>query len=161
MKSLMCLCTFLLFPILMGSRSFSLTQETTKSEKDFRYIICGNELRPRPGPNAVRNISVLMDENSFGPDTLKRLFRLLDERFPEPNAFICMAFTSLDQLNTPEEADQPKHSETNELAKEEHHNWAILMRGSGNEIIRYTAAPGLRPLITLVLKGTDPFSFAR
>ena len=117
---------------------------------------------PQPGPNAVRNISVLMDENSLGPDTLEQLFRLLDKRFPEPDAFICTVFTSLDQINTPEEADRPKHSASNETSKEfDQHNWAILMRGAGNEIIRFTIGPGYRPLKTIVLKGKDPMNTAK
>jgi hypothetical protein len=96
-----------------------------------------------------------MDENSFEPDTLKELFRLLNKRFPEPIAFICTVFTSLDQINTPEEADQPKHSASNEASKEDHHHRAILIRTEKNEIIRYTVAPGDYSLETIVLKGID------
>ena len=152
-----CLCGCLISTIAHEPR-YSSKSQTTLSQRSFRYIICGNWLMPRPGPHAVRNICVLMEEDRFGPETLKELFRLIDKRFPEPVVFDCSVFTSLDQLDTPEEEDRPKPSETREAAREEHHHRAVLLRSAQNEIIRYTARPGDSSLRTIVLKGKDPMS---
>jgi hypothetical protein len=152
-----CLCGWSILTIGHEPRYFGKDQNTT-SQRTFRYIICGNLLMPQPGPHAVRNICVLMDEGRFDPETLKELFRLLSTRFPEPVVFDCSVFTSLDQLATPEEQDRPRHSETREPTREEHHHRAVLLRSAENEIIRYTARPGDSSLRTIILKGRDPMS---
>jgi hypothetical protein len=98
-----------------------------------------------------------MEKDSFGPESLKELFRLLSKRFPEPALFVCFVNTSLDQLNTPEEEDQNKGLHKDQPELEGHHHRAVLIRSAENEIIRYTVASGDSSLKTIVLKGKDPF----
>jgi hypothetical protein len=152
------LCLYIVFAIWLSSLQVTYSPQNTEMQARVRYIICGNVLRPAPGPDAVRNICVLMDEDSFGPESLKELFSLLSKRFPEPAVFVCSVKTSLDQLNTPEEEDNLMSLHKEEPHLVDHHHRAIFIRSADNEIIRYTAAPGDTSLKTIVLKGKDPVS---
>src|ERR1043165_9539076 len=148
---------FPIYPLVLAvvfvlTTALSTNSQNVSVQKNFRYIIAGNVIDEII---RERKIIVLMDEDTFGPDSVKELFRLLDKRFPEPVKFFCGIYTSLDQLDTPEEADMPKDSGPQPRSPEDHHHRAIFIRGAENQIIRYTGKRADSTLTTIILKGTD------
>ncbi|MGH9949794.1 MAG: hypothetical protein ACRD6X_21710 [Pyrinomonadaceae bacterium] len=114
------------------AQNSAIPNSTTNGKSDFRYVIVDNEVQENE-----RIVQVLMDEKSFSEENLRKLFRLVSKRLPSPSVLRINVATSLDQLATPEEADQGWNSgETSRIT--ENHFWAIYLRSKDDEFFRYS-----------------------
>lgn len=79
----------------------------------FRYVIVNEALTPAASRKdaASRYVEVLLDEKSFSGENLTALFKLVSKRYPKPEALHVNVFTNLEDIETPEEREQPKMSE--------------------------------------------------
>jgi hypothetical protein len=79
-----------------------------------------------------------MNERSFSERNLRELFGLISKRFPDPIVLRIHVATSVEQLSTPEEADQGWNSseKVNDVA--EKHFWAFYLRSDDDEFFRYS-----------------------
>ena len=81
-----------------------LTQQARRSlppvHTNLRYVIVTNRLL-----HSGRLVFILLDKQSFSEQNLREVFRLVSKRFPKPDQLWITAFTSLEQLPTPEEED--------------------------------------------------------
>jgi hypothetical protein len=119
----------------------------TKSEKEevaaqfrlrttstFRYVIVRNEVaKARP----VRQVWVLMEEKAFTEENLKFLYQLVTKRYPEPYQMDIWVYTSLADVPTPEEADEPGMSEVKDAPPLSGFPIAICVRNDYNEYINF------------------------
>lgn len=124
----------------------------------FRYVIVNNEVINDSGDpkDAYRYVEVLLDEKAFSEETLKKLFKLLSKRFPKPSTMDVSVSTNLEQVDTPEERDEPKVSEAPANPSLDRYPSALLIRKDGNELFRYTSNPPNTDMKTVILKGRDP-----
>jgi hypothetical protein len=139
---------------------FLLQQKRARdSEKvDFRYIIFKNDARyfgksePKAG---IRTMRVLLDEGAFSEETLKKLFRALSEKYPEPQMLLVVVITNIEQTYPP---GYPQSSTDRDPPEFDNHHWANYTRSEENEYFRYNPDPPNREMKTVVLKGKDPFA---
>jgi hypothetical protein len=106
----------------------------------FRYVIIREALLHN-GRVAV----VLIDSKQFSETNLRALFRLLSQRFPEPEELHVAVFTSLEQFPTPEEEDYERSAPTDELPyvkKIEKYPNATYTRSKNNEEFKYSLGEG-------------------
>lgn len=124
----------------------------------FRYVIVNNEVNDGSGDprGAYRYVEVLLDEKAFSEETLKALFKLVSKRFPKPNDMDVYIWTNLEQVDTPEEKDEPKVSEAPDNPALDKYPTALLIRKDGNELFRYTLKAPNTDMKTVVIKGRDP-----
>lgn len=89
------------------------TAGDTGPRSPFRYVIIENKIDPKMGAGDEdrRVVEVVMDAKSFSRNNLITLFNLISERFPKPRLTYINVFTDLNDVETPEERDQPKISE--------------------------------------------------
>ena len=95
-------------------------QNRSKPRKDevfrspFRYVIVSDKFDPKigEGDDDRRFIEILMDKKSFSKKNLITLFQLVAKRYPKPALLYIDVFTNLDDIETPEESEQPKLSGT-------------------------------------------------
>lgn len=157
------LCALLLWPgnNLAGGYHRTEVQEQEQQKpyrSPFRYIILGNEIGGFS--KAERHVGILLDHKVFSVETVKELFRLVSERFPEPDRLRITVFSRLEQLPTPEEDDKvnPSISEGPDIPERDKYPLAFMIREDGNELIRYYPnAPNMK-MRTIILKGRDPYS---
>jgi hypothetical protein len=131
------------------------TRRESNHRAPFRYVIVYNEIvggedDPR---EAFRYVEVLLDERAFSEKTLKELFRLLSKRFREPKDMDVAVYTSLEQIDTPEERDAGKISEGPGDPALDRYPSALLIRKGGCEFFRYTPQAPSTEMKTVVLKG--------
>jgi hypothetical protein len=130
-----------------------------ESDKPFRYIILSNSVDDEKTPElAERRVSVLLDDESFSEETLKKLFRLLAKRFPKPEWMVITVHTSLKQVPTPEEEDLGSVSEADQQPDYFNYHWAVLIRDKDNELFRYNPNPSVREIKTVIMRGRDPYN---
>lgn len=104
----------------------------------FRYIIGFNQVAdPSDSDGGRRFVEVLIDEAAFGEDNLKDLFTLVSHRYPTPKTMYIDVFTSLEDISTPEESEQPGMSEIRNQRKPSRHPGAACIRSPGHAVIRY------------------------
>ncbi|OLE51429.1 MAG: hypothetical protein AUG51_23330 [Acidobacteria bacterium 13_1_20CM_3_53_8] len=155
--------TFLAHP----NATFARKSQNRSDHSPFRYVIVYNEVKVNNEESSYtrRDVEVLLDENAFSENTLKELFKLLSQRFPEPDGLTVDVYTSLEQIDTPEEHEGGRmfaesRTGTRRVSPEElnfrKHPSAVLMRQNGNELFRYTIRPNNLKLKTVILKGHDP-----
>lgn len=74
---------------------------------DYRYVIVTNRVSLPIGPTDVtsRHLVVLAQSGNFNEKNLTLLFERLQCRFPDPATMSVQLFTSLEDVETPEEAD--------------------------------------------------------
>jgi hypothetical protein len=100
-----------------------------------------------------------MDPRAFSEKNLRELFNLVARRFPDPEELHVGAFTSLDQLPTPEEQDYMLKTNTDWLPfmdQIEKQPGAVYARKGGSEGFKYSSANG-KPKTTVIMKGNNPF----
>jgi hypothetical protein len=129
----------------------------------FRYVIAHDEVIKDDDPSYThRDVEVLLEEKAFSEATLRQLFGLLAKRFPQPERLDVSVYTSLEQIDTPEERDAGRifvegptgrGKPTEEELALRRHPYATLMRRSGSELFRYALKPDYRKLKTVVLSG--------
>ena len=123
--------------------------------RPFRYIIYLNEVGEDNGPQErSRYLEVLLDRKAYSEKTLRELFHLLSERFPEPVDMDVQVFTSIEQVPTPEEMGRGASEQPDNPWVEKHPS-AFMIRRSENEIIRYFYRYPYRVEKTIVIKGED------
>lgn len=100
----------LLFIALVATAGMVQAQTYTKSP--FRYVIVDNRIDPAidKSDEARRFVEILVDNKSFSKEGLTKIFRLVSARFPNPHVLYVNAFTDLNDVETPEEREQPKIS---------------------------------------------------
>lgn len=135
----------------------------------FRYVIVYNEvIEDKDEPSYTnRRVEVLLDRKAFSEKTLRQLFALLSKRFPSPDSLTVDVYTSLEQVETPEEKEAGKvvaegpngrGKPTREELIFRKYPFAGLMRQDGNELFRYTFNSRNSKVKTVILKGKDPMS---
>ena len=125
----------------------------------FRYVIVRNDVIRVTGDSedAYRFVEVLLEEKAFSEKILKELFSLVTKRFPTPTRMDIRVYTSLEQINTPEERDAGGVSEGPDDATSDKYHRALFIRSSGgDELFRYSISTPVRGLKTIILKGKDP-----
>ena len=110
----------------------------------FRYVIYNNQLY-----SFGRSIDVLLDEKSFSEKTLRELFQLVAEKYPEPKHLVINVVTDLDVALTPEERDAPAISEVEICGGDrmDKYHRAIFIRSSdGSGVFRVKPSPPRRDM---------------
>lgn len=133
-----------------------LTATATKSgPSPFRYVIVYNDL-DNEGTN-FRHIELLLDPKAFSKKTLVELFGLLKKRFPQPLVLGVFVYTSLENIETPEERDVRQLSESpNDPQQWKYHHATLVRDGFGSEWFRYTTNLKRRQEKFVILKGKGP-----
>lgn len=131
------------------------TRREPNYRASFRYVIVYNEIVGGEDDlrEAFRYVEVLLDERAFSEKTLKELFRLLSKRFREPKDMDVAVYTSLEQIDTPEERDAGKISEAPEDPALDQHPSAVLIRKGECEFFRYTPQAPSTEMKTVVVRG--------
>src|SRR5436853_2128751 len=123
------LCIAFLLPLNFDSHD--LKGDTQKMpnrfRSPFRYAIVGNEIvNPTGHPeDAFRYVVILLDGKAFSEDTLRSLFKLVSSRFPAPRRLDVQVNTSLEQVETPEEHEQGKVSESSGDTNMDKYHWVF------------------------------------
>ena len=152
--------------VMLGSNmsGYSYDQNTNMQKEDMqfrsslRYAIVSNEIVNVTGDadDAFRYVVILLDEKAFSESRLKELFKLVSARFPTPNRLDVQVYTDLEQVETPEEHDRGRVSESRDDPTSDKYHWALFIRSQGNELFRYNPNPPNRGMKTVILKGEDP-----
>jgi hypothetical protein len=108
----------------------------------FRYVIVSNvtDTTGKAKKDWRRFVEVLLDPKAFSQDNLTQLFRLIAARFPQPRVLTVDLFTSLEDVETPEEREQTKASGEEDSGPPPGPN-AVFIR-SGRNIFFYIYGPG-------------------
>jgi len=107
------------------------------------------------GEPGWRDVWVLLDAAAFSEETLRKLYKLVSTRFPRPYWLQLWVTTSLDQLKTPEQLDQPVHSLMPDNPAWDRHHWAFIERSRSKEIIRYNPSPPKPEMKTITLRAKE------
>ena len=80
----------------------------------FRYVVVYSELERsvKKGKYDTRFVDVLIDKRAFSVQNLRILFDLLSKRFPKPHTLFVTVYTDLEDIETPEEHERGRFSET-------------------------------------------------
>lgn len=99
------------------SQNAANNAESVSFRSPFRYVIAYNKIDRKISSKDEdrRFIEVVMDKKSFSKTNLITLFNLISERFPKPKLMYIDVYTDLEDVSTPEEGDQPKMSERDEI----------------------------------------------
>jgi len=121
---------------------------------EFRYLIYANHANfDDPAKPIQRQVYLLLKEKAFSAANLKKLFALISRRFPQPDWLEVWVRTSLMQIGTPEEQDEPLISESPYIdPHEDEHPEALMIRIQDNEILRYTPSPPYINMDTMSLR---------
>jgi hypothetical protein len=153
--------TQILLVCVLAFRTPAAAQSTRPIfRSEFRYVILSDEAYYVAGEEDItRDIRVLMDGKAFSEENLTKLFKLLLKRYPAPDWMDVSVMTSLEQVATPEEADQQLYmlSHTNNHPEYDLYNNALLVRQGPNVFYRYAVGLGTGSISwkTVVLKGCD------
>src|SRR5574341_2511954 len=152
----------ILFGVVRDVNSHHPVAITQKRPERFqspvRYAIVENKVVSLTGDSeqGYRYVVILLDERAFSEDTLKSLFKLVSARFPTPHHLNVQIYTSLEQVETPEEYEQGRVSESPGDPNMDKYHWAFFIRTNDSELIRYNPKPPNPAMKTVVLKGKDP-----
>lgn len=147
-----------------GSIRKHMSQPTPSAQyrSPFRYVIVSNEIEGRRSNQQMRYIEILLDEGAFSASNLKELFKLVSNRFEKPKRLDVQVYTSLSDVETPEERQAPKMSEQRDVGSSEIHPQAFFIRdGEGNEWFSYNDKAGSTEMKTVILRGRGPDSSRR
>jgi hypothetical protein len=137
--------------VLLMFFSFAAVAQTKQSDYDsdasrspFRYVIVSNQFDPAlgKGDKNRRFVEVLLDGKSFSKENLIALFKLVSKRFPKPNLLFVNVFTSLEDIETPEEREQGKTSETDDSNAPNQSDLAVFTRNGKNMFFYMYGANG-------------------
>lgn len=154
MKTVSEIVMSILLAAFVASTTYSQEIDSAKPYlSNFRYVNVNNVLL-----HNGRLIFVLMDEKAFSEVNLKELFKLVSERFPEPDELHVAVFTSLEQYPTPEEEDYSKSLPSSEGKLKvdpslEKYPIAIYLRNKANESFSYKTGGANGVEKTVILKG--------
>lgn len=150
------LIVVLIVLVLVHSTAGRDSRDQDRGEPLFHYVIIKTDVMDTDQPSmATQSVVVLMDEKAFSEDNLKTLFALLSKRFIATPWLDVFVYTSLDQLDTPEQQDAPRPADAKSKPMDCSHRRAFLARHNGNEFLRYTVRSGHCEMKTVILKG-DP-----
>jgi len=113
----------------------------------FRYVITYKDemsyLSPDSSNHTFQVVEVLLDPKSFSEATLRQLFELLSKRFPKSNKLFVHVHTNLEDVYTPEEAEQIVLPPKCDILPGDKYPWAMYNRTDEYEGFNYsTNAPG-------------------
>lgn len=111
--------TVMVFVLALGSHSqgqnttakdgTKMSKASAQSCEEFRYVIIAEtsaiQRFVNKGPES-RDIVVLMQEDAFNEENLKKLFFMLSERYKDRPRLYARVFTTLAAIPTPEEYDR-------------------------------------------------------
>jgi len=138
-------------------KQMSQTSSGKQYRSPFRYVVVSNELSSRRSNQQIRYVEILLDEEAFSPNNLRELFKLVSHRFKKPKRLDVQVYTSLKDVETPEEREAPKMSGISDVGSSEIHPQAFFIRdGKGNEWFSYNAEAGSTEMKTVILKGRGP-----
>ncbi|MGE0887740.1 MAG: hypothetical protein AB7P14_29820 [Blastocatellales bacterium] len=124
----------------------------------FKYLIFRNALDEKKEVQHIRRtLGIFLEEKAFSEQNLKELYSLLSKRFPEPSWLEIWVYTDLNQVETPEEADTPKSSNTPDNLEIDRFYWAWIYSNKGNTFFRYNINPPNKQIKTVIIAGKDPF----
>jgi len=147
-------------PVAWAAAGRSRAQPRRESRRPpFRYVIISNRVDVPAGDpgDAVREMTILLDEKAFSEKTLRELFRLVLRRYPEPARLTATVYTSLEQLGTPEEAEQGVLSEVGDTnpASDHYHRAVLIRTKDGGKLIRYSTSLPVLGLKTIALEDAN------
>jgi hypothetical protein len=113
----------------------------------FRYVITYKDqmdyIAPDDSKQTVQVVEVLLDPKSFSEGTLGQLFGLLSKRFSTPKKLFVHVHTNLEDVYTPEEAEQIVPPSKCDILPGSKFPWAIYTRTDEYEGFNYgTNEPG-------------------
>jgi len=164
MKMFIKLVIILLVVFLVATLPSNSFSESTRQDSKikFKYLIFKNTLNEKPSIQySRRTLNVFLEEKAFSEQSIKELYLLLSNRFPEPQWLEAWVYTNLNQVETPEEADSPKSSTTKDNPDHNRSHWAWIYRNKDNVFFRYNPNPPNRDVKTIVITGKDPYSVNR
>jgi hypothetical protein len=108
----------------------------------FRYAIVYNDetdYRSSEGDaGKFRVVEVLLDSTAFSEGTLRQLFALLSKRFPKSDRLFVHVHTNLEDVHTPEEAEQIPPLSSCDVLPGGKYPWAMYNRSGGYEGFNYS-----------------------
>jgi hypothetical protein len=118
-----------------NGRSAESAQLGIYKSSPFRYVIVHNEVAKT---YQIRQVWVLMEEKAFTEDNLRVLYQLVVKRYPEPSSMDVTVLSNLEDVATPEEADNAiGYSEEKNPPKYSGAPNAVFVRHSYAEFINY------------------------
>lgn len=164
-KAGVCLGLFLAVNSTVGSTRKQTLQQPSSGQQyrsPFRYLIASHRIEGRRSNQQMRYVEILLDEGGFSASNLQQLFKLVSNRFRKPKRLDVQVYTSLKDVETPEEREAPKISEVPDVGSSEIHPQAFFIRdGEGNEWFSYNDKVGSTEMKTVILKGRGPQSSRR
>jgi hypothetical protein len=120
--------------IARNDRSEVTAQFRLRTSSSFRYAIVRNEVaKALP----TRQVWVLMEERAFTEENLKSLYQLVIKRYPEPYDLNIWVYTKLEDVPTPEEAEEGGMSEVKDSPALSGAPTAVCVRNERTEYINY------------------------
>ncbi|MBI3652974.1 MAG: hypothetical protein HY231_18260 [Acidobacteria bacterium] len=125
-------------------------------KSEFRYIIVDSSINRDNPKEPVRVVTILLDEKSFSDDTLRKLYALVSKRLPRPKLMKIWVYTSMEQIATPEEEENPvaSHIRTGKVGPDKYYH-AFMLRQDGNALFWYYNLDGTE-IKTIIIKGKNP-----
>ena len=108
----------------------------------FRYVIAHNDEIMSTSGETFRGIDVLMEPKSLSEANLKQLFAMLSSKFSRSNRLFVHVHTDLEDVYTPEEANQIAPTEMCNSLPGDKHPWAIYVRDASYEGFDYVQQVG-------------------
>lgn len=133
-----------------------VASQHNSSKSSFRYVIINNEVTNDLdlSDDGYRYVEVLLDDKAFSEENLGKLFELVSKRFPTPKVLHVQVYTSLEDVETPEEREEGKISEVSADPSADNYHRAFYLRDAdGNEWFSYNPYPPSREIRTVRLKG--------
>ena len=107
--------------VSVNSQTYKEEARTRQYRSPFRYVVVSNKVDPAINKQDVKRrfVTILLDKKSFSKENLIILFQLVAKRYPTPNLLNIDVYTDLEDIETPEEADMGKMSETSDPVRKE------------------------------------------
>jgi hypothetical protein len=118
----------------------------------FRYVIAYNQEATSNRGETFRVIDVLMDPNSLSEGNLKQLFAMLSRSFPQSNRLFIHVHTNLEDVYTPEEANQIAFASRCDTLRSDKYPWAMYNRSATYEGFDYVQTIGEK-ISTIQMRG--------
>jgi hypothetical protein len=121
--------------LIVGFLPYLVVSQNTKVNKageyqsPVKYAIVHNKIDRRINARDTerRVVQVLLKKESFSKDKLVQIFRHMEDRFSSPALLQVEYYTDLDDVETPEQRDQPSISELRDDRKNRG-DYAVFIR---------------------------------
>ena len=129
-KHLQAAILIILFSIFGAAQTIQTNAKSEEFRSPFRYAIVSNKIDPAISrkDETRRFVEVLLDGKSFSKENLITLLKLVSKRYPKPHLLYVNVFTSLEDVETPEEREQSKISGSDNSSASNQSDLAVFIR---------------------------------